>query len=417
MIVLRKEKLEKEAIKKTANDDKLREEETLRNKKETYEKTLGLYNSENEDFNKRLEYFEADSIETLGNSLKQWNYNKLVSEKLKAEIQSGEKNLELDDQNFNTLENLLKSKNAEIDLIKIEINTFLKERQLLFGDKSVDREEAKIIDSISTAEIDKKNASKDYTEVLTSFETNKAIVAQKEQELKEKSAQGITEITKAEIGNAIQEKKLIFENLIQKIGADKQILETNAERLKDCEGLLKQKEKQSSISKRWEALNELIGSSEGNSYRNFAQSLTFEHLISLSNRQLQKMSDRYLLKRSDDKINPFELSVIDKYQNGEERTTKNLSGGEKFIVSLSLALGLANIAGKNMRIDTMFIDEGFGTLDSEYLDVAISALSNFQSEGKIIGVISHIPELKDRIATHIEVIPGGNGHSKIQIKY
>jgi exonuclease SbcC len=179
---------------------------------------------------------------------------------------------------------------------------------------------------------------------------------------------------------------------------------------------LKQKAKQYAISNRWKTLDDLIGSSEGNTYRNFAQSLTFEHLISLSNRQLQKMSDRYLLKRSDEKLNPFELTVIDKYQNGEERTAKNLSGGEKFIISLALALGLANMAGKNMRIDTMFIDEGFGTLDAQYLVVAVDALRNLQSEGKIIGVISHMAELKEQIPTHIEVIPGGNGHSKIRVR-
>ncbi|MBZ4657197.1 MAG: ATP-dependent dsDNA exonuclease (SbcC)-like protein, partial [Methermicoccus sp.] len=172
---------------------------------------------------------------------------------------------------------------------------------------------------------------------------------------------------------------------------------------------------QQAIFNQWAKLNELIGSGDGKKYRNFAQALTFEHLISLSNRQLQKMSDRYLLKRSGDSTDPFELSVIDKFQNSEERTAQNLSGGEKFIVSLSLALGLANMAGKNMRIDTMFIDEGFGTLDSDYLDVALNALSNLQSEGKIIGVISHLTELKERISTHIEVVPMGNGHSKIQI--
>jgi exonuclease SbcC len=162
-------------------------------------------------------------------------------------------------------------------------------------------------------------------------------------------------------------------------------------------------------------LDKLIGASDGRKYRNFAQALTFEHLIALANSQLQKMSERYLLKRTGEISNPFELSVVDKFQNSEERTAQNLSGGEKFIVSLSLALGLANMASKNMRIDTMFIDEGFGTLDSDYLDVALSALSNLQSEGKIIGVISHLSELKERIATHIEVIPTGNGYSKIQI--
>lgn len=138
-------------------------------------------------------------------------------------------------------------------------------------------------------------------------------------------------------------------------------------------------------------------------------------MIGLANKQLQKMSDRYILKRHNDVKNPFELAVIDKFQNNDERTAQNLSGGEKFIVSLSLALGLSTMASKNMRIDTMFIDEGFGTLDSDYLDVALNALSNLQNDGKIIGVISHIAELKERIATHIEIVPGGNGRSKVVV--
>lgn len=149
--------------------------------------------------------------------------------------------------------------------------------------------------------------------------------------------------------------------------------------------------------------------------RYFAQSLTFEHLISVSNKQLQKMSNRYLLKRIEDSDKPFELSVIDKFQNNEDRTAQNLSGGEQFIVSLALALGLSKMASRNIRIDNMFIDEGFGTLDTDCLSVALDTLSSLQSDGKLIGVISHISEVKERIATHIEVIPTRNGCSRISI--
>lgn len=200
-----------------------------------------------------------------------------------------------------------------------------------------------------------------------------------------------------------------------RIGGIQQALRAHEENLRSSEKKLKQKEALHAECNKWGKLNELIGSSDGKKFRNYAQALTFEHLLALANRQLQKMSDRYLLKRTGDNANPFELSVIDKFQNGEERTVQNLSGGEKFIVSLSLALGLSGMAGRNMRIDTMFIDEGFGTLDADYLDVALTALSNLQNEGKVIGVISHIAELKERIATHIEVLPSGNGRSRIQI--
>jgi exonuclease SbcC len=241
------------------------------------------------------------------------------------------------------------------------------------------------------------------------------IVSEKENELLKIKEQKLTEKTSEELQSEFNEKKIKSDDFSQKIGENKKALKDNEDNLKTSGSKLKEKEKQQVIYNKWAKLNDLIGSGDGKKYRNFAQALTFEYLVGLSNGQLKKMSDRYLLKRTGDSSNPFELSVIDNYQNSEERTAQNLSGGEKFIVSLSLALGLSGMASKNMRIDTMFIDEGFGTLDSDYLDVALNALSNLQSEGKIIGVISHLAELKERIATHVEVIPSGNGHSKIQI--
>jgi len=208
-------------------------------------------------------------------------------------------------------------------------------------------------------------------------------------------------------------KKQKTEELLRASGANKQLLENNNLNLEKSKQKLAEKEKQQIASDKWKRLDNLIGSADGKKFRNYAQALTFENLIALTNKQLQKMSERYLLKRIGDLSNPFELLVIDKFQNCAERTAQNLSGGEKFIVSLSLALGLANMASRNVRIDTMFIDEGFGTLDSDYLDVALTALSSLQSEGKLIGVISHLSELKERIATHITVAPVGNGRSRI----
>jgi exonuclease SbcC len=105
------------------------------------------------------------------------------------------------------------------------------------------------------------------------------------------------------------------------------------------------------------------------------------------------------------------LNVIDSYQANEVRTTKNLSGGETFIVSLALALGLSRLASQRVRVDSLFLDEGFGTLDEEALDVALDTLSSLQQEGKLIGVISHVPALKERISTKIQVSPKGAGRS------
>ena len=177
------------------------------------------------------------------------------------------------------------------------------------------------------------------------------------------------------------------------------------------------KEKQSAIEvqkkeyHRWEKLHGLIGSADGKKYRNFAQGLTFELMVSHANRQLEKMTDRYLLIR--DEQQPLELNVVDNYQAGEIRSTKNLSGGESFIVSLTLALGLSKMASRKVRVDSLFLDEGFGTLDEEALETALETLSGLQQDGKLIGIISHVSALKERISTQINITPVSGGRSSL----
>jgi exonuclease SbcC len=158
-------------------------------------------------------------------------------------------------------------------------------------------------------------------------------------------------------------------------------------------------------------LHNLIGSADGKKYRTFAQGLTFELMVAHANRQLEKMTDRYLLTR--DESQPLELNVVDNYQAGEVRSTKNLSGGESFIVSLTLALGLSQMASKKVRVDSLFLDEGFGSLDEETLETALEALSALQQDGKLIGIISHVSALKERINTQISITPLSGGRSTI----
>ena len=134
-------------------------------------------------------------------------------------------------------------------------------------------------------------------------------------------------------------------------------------------------------------------------------------MVAQANRQLSQMSDRYLLVRDPDQ--PLELSVVDNYQAGEIRSTKNLSGGESFIVSLALALGLSRLASRNVRVDSLFLDEGFGTLDEETLETALDTLASLQQDGKLIGVISHVQALKERIRTQLSVQPVSSGRSRL----
>ena len=199
--------------------------------------------------------------------------------------------------------------------------------------------------------------------------------------------------------------------LQQEIGGIRQKLENNSNLKHKQQEQVKAIEAQRHECSRWDLLHELIGSADGKKYRNFAQGLTFEMMVGHANRQLQKMTDRYLLIREKDQ--PLELCVIDNYQAGEVRSTKNLSGGESFIVSLSLALGLSNMASRNVRVDSLFLDEGFGTLDEETLETALETLAGLHQDGKLIGVISHVPALKERIATQIQVEPQTGGRSRI----
>lgn len=176
-------------------------------------------------------------------------------------------------------------------------------------------------------------------------------------------------------------------------------------------GFRKEYETQQTVVDHWSALSELIGSADGKKFRNYAQGITFETMIAHANQALMKMSDRYLLLRSED--DGLQLQVQDNYQAAAIRSTKNLSGGESFIVSLALALGLSKMASRNVQVESLFLDEGFGTLDEEALDNALKTLAGLHRQGKLIGVISHVQALKDRIGTQIAVTPKSLGRSTI----
>jgi exonuclease SbcC len=412
---LQKEKEEATASKNEAEKTQKLAEQGLKDKQESANKSQEKYKVENEEFLKKLKKYSVENIESLKKCLDSWNENKKQTEELTNQITALKGNIAVNNKEFENQTKLLESKQKEKQNIENGKQELEVERKEIFEDKSVDVEENRLKKLVDDSELSKTKAEQEKNDTDKKFAENKAIVTEKEKELLNIQEQKVTEKTNEELQSEFDENKIKADEFSQKIGANKQTLKSNADNLKSSGSKLKAKEKQQTICNKWGKLNELIGSYDGKKYRNFAQALTFEHLIGLSNRQLQKMSDRYILKRTDNTTNSFELSVIDKFQNNDERTAQNLSGGEKFIISLSLALGLANMASKNMRIDTMFIDEGFGTLDSDYLDVALNALSNLQSEGKVIGVISHLTELKERIVTHIEVVPSGNGHSKIQI--
>ena len=220
-----------------------------------------------------------------------------------------------------------------------------------------------------------------------------------------------TALSLEQLLDALGQLQQQFSEQQKQLGAVEQQLAANKALKQNQKQLLDAINQQRNHTEEWKVLHQLIGSSDGKKFRNFAQGLTFNIMVAHANEQLKKMSDRYLLIA--DSEQPLMLNVMDNYQGGQIRTSKNLSGGESFIISLSLALGLSNMASHRMQVDSLFLDEGFGTLDEEALDVALDTLTNLQQSGKLIGVISHIQALKDRISSQIQVVPQTGGISKI----
>ena len=192
-------------------------------------------------------------------------------------------------------------------------------------------------------------------------------------------------------------------------------LDSKREKLKKIQRevakLDKEYKEQEKIFSDWSALSQIIGQASGDKFRIFAQRVTLEKMIELANVQLEKMYGRYVLTARPDDSQGLELSVIDREQANEIRPTKNLSGGERFIVSLALALGLSQISANKTRIDSLFLDEGFGSLDEEALNTALEALSELHRSGRMIGIISHVQSLRERISAKIEVVPVNEGVS------
>ena len=233
----------------------------------------------------------------------------------------------------------------------------------------------------------------------------------REARLRDELERRLTASSADELAARIEALQEELRELHGRIGAIASQLEAHAQAADEHRSKMAAVESQKSECRRWELLHNLIGSADGKKFRNFAQGITFEIMINHANKQLSRMTDRYVLLH--DPSGALELSVIDQWQAGEVRSTRNLSGGESFIVSLALALGLSQMSSRNVRVDSLFLDEGFGTLDEEALETALKTLGSLQQSGKLIGIISHVPALRDRIATHVKVTPLTGGRSAI----
>jgi len=261
------------------------------------------------------------------------------------------------------------------------------------------------------AELDKlcKDIENRYTQTQTLLnDTQKKLSKHNEKPLSDKP---LDEVQK-ELGELASN----IDEFQKSIGSLEKELEINSDNFQKHQAKIEQLQTKQEAFRVWIKLNEMIGSSSGDKFAKFAQGITLDQLIYLANGHLTILSPRYELQRSTDTKNLLELEIIDGFQGDVVRPVSTLSGGESFIVSLALALGLSALASQKIAIDSLFLDEGFGTLDGDSLEMALNALNALQSSGKMVGVISHVEALKERIPKQIKVVPNGDGTSKVELE-
>ena len=251
--------------------------------------------------------------------------------------------------------------------------------------------------------------------IRTQINTLVKIVDDSKADLKLKEKYDNDTITLEELNTGISELHATKENIVKELDEIKILLGVQTQHKIEVDIINKELEILEKSNLKWELLDRYIGDSEGKKFSTFAQGLTLSRLVALSNKRLFELSDRYLLDKPTEKEDD-ELMVLDQYMGNERRSVKTLSGGETFMISLSLALALSDLASRNVKLESLFIDEGFGTLDPETLETALCTLEKLQQEGqKNIGIISHVESIKERISTQIRLQKDSRGFSKIEI--
>lgn len=364
---------------------------------------------EPEVFRKKLTVFAGE-----------WNTNKeqlALLERQQSIRQSEQETVE------SFLVNLRKQKDLAEDAHKKKENSLLKirsERAALLGGRPADQTEKEYLERLDKLKTTLNKLTQTYTE-------QSDIAGQ----LKGTTGQISIDLTKANEDLARQKKALeewttaYTDSTEESIPLDNALsdgrqqknelafrLRKQEENKKKMAGLQEELDKKRAISERWAKLNDLLGSSDGAKFRRIAQGYTLDVLLNYANVQLKNLTNRYYLERVPDSL---ALQVIDRDMCDEARTVHSLSGGESFLVSLALALGLSALSSNRMKVESLFIDEGFGSLDADTLRIALDALENLRTQGRKIGVISHVQEMTERIPVQIKVNRAGNGRSFLEI--
>jgi len=298
---------------------------------------------------------------------------------------------------------------AQFKALSQEVEQRLNPKLRTFGFESLTDMEAFMIseEELNTLKSKKDELARKSTALTTEIQTLNQDIAAKEKEDVRKN------VTFEALMSILNQKTTERENVIKSIGESTAKLQRDDQEKERIKNKTRELEKLQVRLDKWALLNKLIGEKTGNKFANFAQGLTLQNLLVFANRRLQKLTDRYLLDRP---LQDGSLTVIDQYQGNTQRSVTTLSGGESFLISLALALSLSDMASRNVNLDSLFIDEGFGTLDAESLDIAMNTLEKLQTESqKTVGVISHVEALKERIHVQIKLEKNAQGYGNIKI--
>ena len=310
------------------------------------------------------------------------------------------------------LQNAASAELKRFEVIEKALNVLRQERSQLLKGKSADEAEAAVAKREKELNLALEKARKEVEAVhnrLSGLQGEMkqialAIGELQEQYKKIESPELLPEIIKKQ-----QEENLNIERALSTMEA--RLLQQAKNKL-TVEQIAKELAEKQTVAERWAKLNKLIGSADGAKFKVIAQSYTLNLLLLHANQHLSYLSKRYKLQQVPDTL---ALQVIDCDMCDEIRTVYSLSGGESFLISLALALGLSSLSSNNLKVESLFIDEGFGSLDAESLRTAMEALAQLQMQGRKIGVISHVQEMSERISVQVQVHKKVNGKSVLTV--
>lgn len=310
------------------------------------------------------------------------------------------------------LQNAASAELKRFEVIEKALNVLRQERSQLLKGKSADEAEAAVAKREKELNLALEKARKEVEAVhnrLSGLQGEMkqialAIGELQEQYKKIESPELLPEIIKKQ-----QEENLNIERALSTMEA---CLLQQAKNKLTVEQIAKELAEKQTVAERWAKLNKLIGSADGAKFKVIAQSYTLNLLLLHANQHLSYLSKRYKLQQVPDTL---ALQVIDCDMCDEIRTVYSLSGGESFLISLALALGLSSLSSNNLKVESLFIDEGFGSLDAESLRTAMEALEQLQMQGRKIGVISHVQEMSERISVQVQVHKKVNGKSVLTV--